>query len=264
MSGSKAQHRDPGEVPVLDWIEKGMIDIDPTYQRGLDEARVLRILESFAWDSFGAIVIAPVDYGRYHCIDGQHRLEAAKRHPMVGHVPAVIIARRTVEGEAETFVAVNRDRKNVTPLDLYWAELAASDPEAVTVSQVVDRAGIAILRHPPSNGAFKVRETVAIGALRSLIDRRGAMRARIMLDVLAGADLKPIKAHQIKAAETLLTDPEYADQVDAEALTESLSGAALALDDEASVFAATHRVPLWKALASVWFRKTRKKRRQAA
>ncbi len=264
MSESSARYRDPGEVPVLDWIEKGLIDIDPSYQRGLDEARVLRILESFAWDSFGAIVIAPADGGRYHCIDGQHRLEAANRHPKVRHVPAVIIARRTLQGEAETFVAVNRDRKNVTPLDLYWAELAASDPEAVTVSQVVNRAGIAILRHPPSNGAFKVHETVAIGALRSLIDRRGAMRARIILDVLAGADLKPIKAHQIKAAEALLTDPEYADQVDGEALTESLSGAALALDDEASVFAATHRVPLWKALASVWFRKTRKKRRQAA
>jgi hypothetical protein len=53
------EFRDPGELPVLDWLDKTLIDIDRTYQRGLDEKRVQRILEWFAWDSFGAIVVAP-------------------------------------------------------------------------------------------------------------------------------------------------------------------------------------------------------------
>jgi hypothetical protein len=260
---SPSDFRDPGEVPVLDWINKNLIDIDPSYQRGLDEARVGKILDWFAWDSFGAIVIAPSADGRYNCIDGQHRLEAAKRHPKVDHVPAVIIAVAGTVGEAETFVAVNADRKNVSPLEMHWAKLAAEDPEAVTVAQVVERAGITILRYPASNGNFKPCETIAVSSIRSLIDRRGAMRGRQMLEVLAKADLKPVTAHQIKAVELLLTDPEFCDQIEPQALTDAISGHSLVLDDEAKLFAATHKVAQWRALASVWFKRCRKRRQPA-
>ncbi len=38
-------YRDPGEVPVIDWLDKTLIDIDPTYQRSLDEARVQKIVD---------------------------------------------------------------------------------------------------------------------------------------------------------------------------------------------------------------------------
>jgi ParB-like chromosome segregation protein Spo0J len=260
---SDEAYRDPGEVPVLDWIDKNLIDIDPSYQRGLDEVRVGKILDWFAWKSFGAIVVAPSADGRYNCIDGQHRLEAAKRHPKVAHVPAVIIAVQGTVGEAETFVAVNADRRNVSPLEMHWAKLAAEDPEAVTVAQVVERAGITILRYPASNGNFKPRETIAISAIRSLIDRRGAMRARQMLEVLAKADLTPITAHQIKAVELLLTDAEFREHIEPEALTDAIMGKALALDDDAAAFAATHRMPKWRALASVWFKRSRKRRQPA-
>ena len=78
---TEAIFRDPGEVPALEWLDKTLIDVDARYQRTLDEGRVQKIVDWFAWDSFGAIVVAPAPYGRYHAIDGQHRLEAAKRHP---------------------------------------------------------------------------------------------------------------------------------------------------------------------------------------
>lgn len=255
--------RDPGEVPVIDWLDKALIDIDPTYQRGLDEARVQKIVDWFAWDSFGAIVVAPAEDGRYHAIDGQHRLEAAKRHPMVNQLPAVIITGRGTVAEAETFVNVNGARKNVSPLEMHWAQLAAGDPEAETVKQVCERAGVKLLRYPGSNGKYKTGETVAIAAIRTLIDKRGAMRARQVLEALAKADLRPITAIQIKAAELLTSDPEFAEHVDAEAVTDAIRGTALVIEDEANAFAATHRLPKVKAFASVWFRKCRKKRKPA-
>lgn len=117
-------YRDPGDPPVLDWIDVSLIDIDPAYQRGLDEARVQRILDWFTWDAFGAIVIAPADEGRYHCTDGQHRLAAARLHPAVSVVPAIIISAQGTQAEAENFIAINRERKNISALDRYWAELA--------------------------------------------------------------------------------------------------------------------------------------------
>lgn len=254
--------RDPGEVPVLDWIDADLIDIEDAYQRELDEARVERILDWFSWRSFGAIVVARAE-DRFHCIDGQHRLEAAKRHPKVSMVPAVIIDADGTVQEAEAFVTVNLDRRNISALDRYWAELAAEVPEALTVAQVCERAEIIILRYPVVKGAAKPRETMAVSAIRSLIDKRGAMRARQMLEVLAKANLAPIQAHQIKAAEALMTDPEFADQVEPEALTDAIRDRAPHLDAEAERFAATHRVPKWKGLAACWFKVSRKKRKAA-
>jgi len=257
------EFRDPGDPPVLDWLDKDVIDIDRTYQRELDEPRVQRILDWFDWRNFGALVVAPDGDGRYHCIDGQHRLEAAKRHPKVTVVPAVVIQQAETVQEAETFVAVNKDRKNVTPLQLYWAELAANDPEAVTVSQVCARAEISIVRSPGGGTWTKPGDTVAIGAIKSLVARRGAMRSRQMLEVLGKAHLKPVTALQIKAVEVLMTESEFA-EADAEALTEAITGKALVLEDEARAFAVTHRVPLAKAHASVWFKRCRKRRKVAA
>lgn len=255
--------RDPGEVPVLDWLDKTLIDIDTTYQRGLDEGRVQKIVDWFAWDSFGAIVVAPAANGRFHAIDGQHRLEAAKRHPKVSVVPAIIITATGTAAEAETFVNVNGARKNVSPLEMFWAQLAAGDPEAETAQQVCNRAGLKLLRYPGSNGKYGAGETVAIAALRALIDKRGAMRARQVLEVLVKADLRPVSAVQIKAAELLMLDPEFADQLEPEAITDAIRGHALVLEDEANAFAATHRLPKVRAFASVWFKRCRKKRRAA-
>lgn len=255
--------RDPGALPDLDWIDKNLIDVDPTYQRGLDENRVLKILDWFTWKSFGALTLAKAENGRYHAIDGQHRLEAAKRHPNVSLLPCTIIEADGTIGEAETFVTVNANRKNVSQLEMYWAELAAGDEDAQTIAQVCERAGVKVLRYPGSNAQYKPGETIAVASLRSLLDKNSALRARQILEVLANAKLEPITGLQIKACEALMTDPEYRDQIEPEAISDAIRGNALGLDDEAAVFAATHRMPKWKALVSVWFRKTRKKRKVA-
>ena len=216
--------RDPGEPPVLDWVDKGLIDIDPAYQRQLDEQRVQKILDWFSWSSFGAIVVAPTEGGRFHCTDGQHRLAAAIRHPAVSVVPAVIVPIEGTQAEAGNFVALNVERKNISPLDRHWAELLAGDPEALTVDQVCERAGVKLLRYPGSNGRYNENETVAVGSIRSAIDKFGAMRARKILEVIAHAGVAPITGNQIAAAALLLTDAEFA-EAEPDALSEALSGA---------------------------------------
>lgn len=89
------------------------------------------------------------------------------------------------------------------------------------------------------------------------------MRARQVLDVVVNADLRPITALQIKAAELLMLDPEFCNEVEPEAITEAIRGYAPRLDTKEGAFAATHRLPKVKAFASVWFKRCRKKRKVA-
>lgn len=251
---------DPGEVPVLDWLDVALIDVEPMYQRPLDMGRVDEIALSFSWRSFGAIVVVPQETGRYHATDGQHRLEAAKKHPAVTHVPAVIVKAEDVHAEAGIFVDINKNRKNVSALELFFAKLTAQDDDATTVYQVCQKAGVRIPKHP---GDYRPGDTVAVAAVQALIDKHGAMRARERLQALVAARFAPITAAHIKAIDMLLTDSEFADQITIDDLTTALTVHGNMVEIDAKRFAQTHRVPLWKATANVWFQKTKKRRATA-
>lgn len=248
---------DPGDVPALDWIDVANISVEKTYQRPLDMNRVADILRGFTWRSFGALVVVPQPDGGYHATDGQHRLEAAKLHPHVTHVPAVIVKADDVHEEAAIFVDVNRNRKNVSALELFFARLTANDEDALTVLQVSQKAGVRIPKCPQD---YRPGDSIAVTAIQTLIDKHGAMRARERLQVLVAARFAPITAAHIKAADLLLTDPEFVDQITIEDLTTALTVHGSSVEADVKVFASTHRVPLWRAMASIWFQKTRKRR----
>jgi len=248
---------DPGEVPVLDWIEVDKIGVEETYQRPLDLNKVEDMVKDFTWRLFGALVVVPQADGTYHAADGQHRLEAARMHPMVSFVPCVIVKAEDIQEEASVFVGVNRNRKAVTSLELFFAMLTAGDDDATTILQVCQRAGVRIPKHPGK--PHKPGDTVAIGVIQAVIGRRGAMRARQYLEILAQAGFAPISANLIKAVEHIMNDDEFSGWVTLEDVGETLKAGG-AIDIEAKRFAQTHRVPLWQGLANVIFQRTRKKR----
>ncbi|KQZ25833.1 hypothetical protein ASD50_20635 [Mesorhizobium sp. Root552] len=250
---------DPGEVPALDWIDKNLITVDPLYQRPLDAERAKTIARAFSWRSFGALVVVPAGDG-YHVTDGQHRLEAAKVHPKVTHVPAVIVQVETIQSEAGMFVDINRNRKNVSALELFFAELAAETGGATEVLQAAKSAGMRIPKYP---GNFKPNDTIAVSALHALVATYAPERVQTILETVAAGKFRPVSANQIKAVEHLLTDREFSQQIIHEDLATLLGTVGTSLDGEAKRFAATHGTPFWKALASTWFQKCRKRRSPA-
>jgi hypothetical protein len=247
---------DPGEVPALDWIDKTLITVDPLYQRPLDAERAATIARSFSWQSFGALVVAPAGDG-YHVTDGQHRLEAAKLHPKVTHVPAVIVQAETVQDKAGVFVAVNRDRKNVSALELFFAELAAGDERATQTLKLCQRVG---LRFPKYPGNFKPNDTIAVTQIGSLVNGYTDNRVIEFLTVAVAGNFAPVTAAQLRAIEHLLTVPEFKSQIVPDDLAAFLTATGRSLDGEAKRFSATHNVPFWKGLANVWFQKCKKRR----
>ncbi len=250
---------DPGEVPVLDWIETGRISVDPLYQRPLDGSRVASILKGFTWRSFGALVVVPAGDG-YHVTDGQHRLEAAKAHPKVSHVPAVIVQSPDIATEATIFVDINKHRKNVSPLELFFAELAAGTGCATEVMKAAQRAGIRI---PKSPGHFKPNDSIAVGEMQKLVSGYVESRVDEFLATATAGGFRPIMANHLKAVEHLLTDKEFAPYITAEDLASTIKKVGTSLDKEAKRFAATHGITFWKGLASVWFQKVKKRQTPA-
>lgn len=100
---------------------------------------------------------------------------------------------------------------------------------------------------------------MAVAVIGSLVKRFGAEASRV-LAVLAGANLAPIQANQIKAVELLLTAVEFGEPDPTDITKAIVSGGADA-EKEAKVFAATHGVPVWRGLAAVWFKKMPKRRK---
>lgn len=149
-----AQHStDLGPKPRVVWLDLGLLTVDKSYQREVGKAGIThinRILLAFNWNCYQPIVVSERDDGTYAVIDGQHRLEAAKKHPQIDSLPCYIIEAPDVAKQAEIFVAVNSRRIGLTSLQQFHAAVAAKQREAMEAFGVCRNAGVVILKTPPS------------------------------------------------------------------------------------------------------------------
>ncbi|QND67657.1 hypothetical protein HB777_29445 [Mesorhizobium loti] len=266
IAGMKPHAPSTGQ-PIVEYVDPRGLYIDPAYQRSIGERglRLIRkIIENFEWSKFK---LPTCCYSENHAgetvlfvLDGQHTAIACASHPDIQTIPVQIVEAATVEEQADAFIGLNTERLGVTKLQLHQAAVTAGDSEAVTIDQVCERAGIKLIRSAPGNGKFKPGDTQAVSALGALIDKRGAMKARLILEVLAKAECAPITANQIKAVDLLMSDSEYCEAFDPADLTREIEVSADIAENDAKIFAAAHKVPQWKALAIVWFKKVKKRR----
>lgn len=260
---------DTGE-PICERVDPRTLFVDPAYQRAVGERgmrQIRRVVEAWCWTKYKPPICAYAEHdGKtvLKVLDGQHTAIAAASHPDIDMIPVMIVEAAETAAQAAAFVGQNTQRVAVTPLQVFFAEVTAGDDDALDVLKTCERAGVTIMRSPPSRSDFRPAETISISAIKSLVDKRGVMKARMILEVLAKASLTPITADHIKAAEYLMTDPEFHDQFEPEDLTREIETAGKAAEHEAKLFSVAHKVPMWRALAVQWFRKTRKKRRAAA
>lgn len=252
--------------PKFERAKPSELLVDETYQRNLSERSVKlirKIVAHWDWRTFMPPVVVKTKDG-FHVIDGQHTAIAAASHPRIVDIPIMVVRAEDVKDRAKAFLGRNRDRITVTPNQLHAAAVAAGDENAMTIHQVCERAGIRILKSPPGAGAFKVGDTLAVGAIGALINRRGAMRARQIIQVVGEAKLAPVPATIIKAAEELLCNKEYSEFIDPPDLTTAIRAGMGEAESEAKIFAATHNIPLWKAMTIVMFKRCKRGRRRAA
>lgn len=184
-------YRNPGKTPVLAMVPISAIYVDHNYQRELKMKHVAKILGGFSWAKFGALVLAVQTDGRYSVVEGQHRLKAAELHPRVHEVPAVIVEMGDMVGESQNFLAINRDRIAVTPIEQYWAGLTAGDEDCKVTARVLKAAGCDIVAEA---GDSAPNLTNAVGAVNRSIKRSGEEAVRRALLILRMAWPKDAKA----------------------------------------------------------------------
>lgn len=255
-----AAHID-GNKPDFKVVSPSHLYVDERYQRDLTKKSIkliTKIVSEWDWAAFKPPVVVK-EGDCFHVIDGQHTAIAAITHGGILEIPVMIIDADSMPKRANSFVRHNRDRITVTPLQLYHAQLAAGDEDAMTIQQVCERAGVEVLRYPPNRGIFKPCETIAVGAINGLVDRRYAKGAREVLEICAKAKLAPITVTFIHAVDCLLFDSEYRGKIDQEKLVGLILSRAKILEREAKRYAAEHKLTHWRALASVLFMNVRRR-----
>ena len=248
--------------PTVRLVDPTALKVDEDYQRNLSDRSVSlirKIVATWDWRSFKPPIVMEVE-GDLHIIDGQHTAIAAASHPGVAQIPVVVAPAGAGEDRAMAFVRHNRDRLQVTATQLHHSLVAAGDEDAMTVQQVCDRAGVRILRHPPSYARFAPGDTMAVQALAALVGRRYAKGAREVLQVCAESKIAPITSNAIKAVEELLFGVSYAGQVAAADIATTMRELDIRLEKDAKRFAAEHDLPIWKGMVVTIFRKTTKVR----
>lgn len=251
-------------APTMRMVSPSQLMVDEVYQRNLSERSVTlirKMIERWDWRRFKPPICAETD-GGFEVIDGQHTAIGAASNPFVTEIPILVVDAAAQADRAGAFVSHNRDRIGITPMQLFFAALAAGDDDAVTAQQVCERAGVRILKVQPAS--FKPGDTLAVQAIKALCNRRGAMGARRVLEVLAQAHCAPVAAGQIKAVEALLFEDEYKGLCEGPDITSALMAMGAEADKEAALFAAAHNVRQWQALTVILFRRAKRGRRRAA
>src|SRR3954452_18659822 len=113
------RHRITGDSCMSKYrrIATDEIVVDERYQRPVEDYRVQKIAEHFDETLFGVLEVSRRN-GTCAVFDGQHRLEAARRIGL-GVVPCLVHEGLSPEDEAQLFVRLQRERKNINPNDRF-------------------------------------------------------------------------------------------------------------------------------------------------
>lgn len=118
---------------------------DDTYAAPLKVHRVQRIVDEFDWALFLRPLVSERRPGMYAVLDGNHRIEAVRRKfGTRTEVPVIVVSGLSLEEEAAIFTEMNARRRVMEPGEIYKGQLAAREPDALSMQAILDARGIKI------------------------------------------------------------------------------------------------------------------------
>jgi hypothetical protein len=145
-----------GNLPVLQYLSPAQLQIDPSYQRSIDNGQsrnlIARIAREWNWDLCQVLVVsrrgspesrASGEQGLF-VVDGQHRLQAARARPDIAQLPCVVATYASAQEEAAIFAKLNRQRTPLKAIDIFKAAVAGKDAEACKLMSLIAQAGLTL------------------------------------------------------------------------------------------------------------------------
>lgn len=242
------------DLPELKSVAPESLVIEEAYQRDLSPKSlkmIKRIVAKWDWAKFKPPVCAETKQGLF-VIDGQHTAIAAATHPGVSLIPIMVVHRVKIEERAAAFVSQNRDRVNISPLQVFHAELAAGDKVALGILRAAVKAGVEIPRNPPAKGKAKPGEVVSVSALRHLYAGNRADHLQRALTIAKLSKVKPINSTLLRAIDLVLRETAYraAAKLTDEQLGHAIEGIGN-LEKEAEIAAAEMDCSKYRAAAAL-------------
>lgn len=129
------------------------------YQRPLSSF-VNKIVADFDPALLGTLTVSerPRRNKRFAVVDGQTRAEGMRQMGFE-RAPCVVFYELTIEQEAELFSKFQRQRKNITPMQRFNADLVAKKPEALQINRLLEAEGFRLTDEP---GDTHVKAVVAV------------------------------------------------------------------------------------------------------
>jgi len=124
----------------MEMIDKHDLEVDRTYQRDLSDYRSVSMARDWSWIACGVIVVAERN-GKRYVVDGQHRVNAARKRSDITDLPCIVFRSNGIEEEARGFLVTQTARNAVTSVDKFRAMLAINDPHAMMVNELVESCG---------------------------------------------------------------------------------------------------------------------------
>lgn len=146
--------------------------VDDSYQRPLTSF-VDRIEQHFDPALLGCLVVSARDDGSNAVVDGQTRMEGARRRG-VESLPCVVFSGLTQADEANLFYRLQRERRNMTSFTRFRAALVAGDEEAVAINRIANAAGYEV-------GWQKNTHITAVAGLENVFRRSPEMLERTLI-----------------------------------------------------------------------------------
>lgn len=181
-----------GRLPVLQYLRPEELDVDLEYQRSIesDDAKSLinRIAVDWNWDLCQPLVVSRRTWqgNGLFVIDGQHRLEAARKRRDIAQLPCTIVEYPSKAAEAEAFVLLNRLRRPLSRIDLFKASVASGDETALAIVHALRINGLALAPHM-SSIAWKPGQLGNIGGIEQAVRQHGISIVTKALHLLSTA-----------------------------------------------------------------------------
>lgn len=139
----------------FEMINKRLLHVNTEiYQRDAAKAKVLELASNWSWIACGALIVAERD-GVFWVADGQHRKLAADKRSDIKELPCMVFKVASVKDEAKAFLVTNANRKPVSALGKFKAQIAAGDETAKIVNQVIASAGLRLATASKEQRDFK-------------------------------------------------------------------------------------------------------------